>query len=42
LRKAAQKKGLLLDWPRPRGDVAFLLGLPETHDLLTRLLHLKK
>lgn len=35
LRKAAQKKGLLLDWQRPLGDVAFLLGLPETHDLLS-------
>jgi Mrp family chromosome partitioning ATPase len=33
LRKAAQKKILLLDWQRPLGDVAFLLGLPETHDL---------
>ncbi len=33
LRKAVQKKVLLIDWQRPLGDVAFLLGLPETHDL---------
>jgi pilus assembly protein CpaE len=33
LRKALQKKVLLMDWQRPLGDVAFLLGLPEIHAL---------
>jgi pilus assembly protein CpaE len=33
LRKALQKKVLLLDWQRPLGDIAFLLGLPEARAL---------
>jgi len=39
LHKASQKNILLSDWQRPLGDVAFLLGLPETPGLELVLAH---
>lgn len=33
LQQTTQKRVLVLDWQRPLGDVAFALGLPETHAL---------
>jgi pilus assembly protein CpaE len=42
LRKASQENILLMDWQRPLGDVAFLLGMPETPGLELVLAHVNE
>jgi pilus assembly protein CpaE len=39
LHQASQKNILLMDWQRPLGDIAFLLGLPDTPGLELALAH---